>query len=417
MSESVIFHVDVNSAFLSWEACHRLSMDKNAVDIRSLTAVIGGDESKRHGIVLAKSTSAKKYGIQTGEPLANARRKCPTLQVFSPHFDCFVQYSEALMALLREYAPEVEPFSIDEAFCDFTGTKTLYGDLISFAETLKDRIYNELGFTVNIGISTNRLLAKMASDFEKPNRVHTLFPSEIEAKMWPLPVSELLYVGKGTQNKLYNLGIRTIGDLARYDVSVLTTHLGKHGSMIWNFANGNDVSAISGKSSPAKGFGNSITLAEDCNDLESAHMILLSLCETVASRIRYAKAQVDVVSVTITDADFHKSSHQKTLDNATDITEELYTHACALFDEKWNHTPIRLLGVSTEKAPDDAFTQYSLFDTAQNEKLKKLNSAIDTIRDRYGENAVKRARFLDSEQSHMTGGMSKAKRNSSKSNK
>ena len=415
MADPIIFHVDVNSAFLSWEACRRLTLDPDSVDIRTLTAVIGGDESKRHGIVLAKSTSAKRYGIQTGEALALARRKCPSLEVFSPHFDCFVQYSDALMALLRSYAPEVEQFSIDEAYCDFTGTETLYGDLIAFAHRLKDEIHEKLGFTVNIGISTNKLLAKMASDFEKPDKVHTLFPDEVPAKMWPLPVSDLLYVGKGSVKKLNLLGIFTIGDLAAYDPALLHTHLGKHGDAIWEFANGRDVSTITSKPAEVKGFGNSTTLSRDVSTREEAYVILLSLCETVSSRIRKAGAHINVVTVSIMDTEFNRSSHQMRLTNMTNITEEIYEHACRLFDEKWDGSPIRLLGVSTDKADEDSFIQYSLFDNGKNERLQKLNSAIDQIRERYGENSIKRARFLDSSQSHMTDGMNKAKRTGGKS--
>lgn len=414
MPKPVIFHVDVNSAFLSWEACRRLSENPDTVDIRTLPAVIGGDESKRHGIVLAKSTPAKRYGIQTGEPLAQARRKCPPLQIFPPHFNCFVQYSEALMELLKSYAPEVEPFSIDEAYCDFTGTETLYGDLVTFAHTLKDQIHRELGFTVNIGISNNRLLAKMASDFEKPDKVHTLFPEEIQAKMWPLPVSELLYAGKGSVGKLNKLGIFTIGDLARFDKSVLHAILGKHGDALFEFANGRDVSSVTSKPAEVKGFGNSTTLSRDICKREDAYVVLLSLCETVASRIRSAGAKVNVVTVSIMNTEFVRSSHQMRLDNKTDVTEEIYHYACRLFDEKWDHSPIRLLGVSTDKADKDSFVQYSLFDSDKTERLQKLNSAIDAIRERYGENSIKRARFLESSGEHMTSGMNKAKRTGGK---
>lgn len=410
MPEPVIFHVDVNSAFLSWEACSRLKQNPGAVDIRTLCAVIGGDESRRHGIVLAKSTSARRYGIQTGEPLAQARRKCPSLQIFPPHFNCYVQYSEALMELLRAYAPEVEQFSIDEAYCDFTGTETLYGNLVTFAHTLKSQIYEELGFTVNIGISANRLLAKMASDFEKPDKVHTLFPEEIQTKMWPLPISELLYAGKGSVSKLNKLGIFTIGDLAQFDKSVIHTILGRHGDALFEFANGRDVSSVTSKPAEVKGFGNSTTLSRDICTREEAYVVLLSLCETVASRIRRAGACIDVVTVSIMNAEFVRSSHQMHLENRTDITEEIYRYACRLFDEKWDHSPIRLLGVSTDRADKDSFVQYSLFDTDKTERLQKLNSAIDTIRKRYGENSIRRARFLDGSGEHMTGGMNKAKR-------
>ena len=196
MAEPVIYHIDVNSAYLSWEAARRLSENPNATDIRTIPAAIGGNEEMRHGIVLAKSPAAKKCGVRTGEPLAQARRKCPDLAVFPPDFELYVKRSNEFLELLKRYAPEVEAYSIDEAFCDMTGTKSLYGDPVAFAHTLKDKIRDELGFTVNIGVSSNRLLAKMASDFEKPDRVHTLFPDEIQKKLWPLPIENLLFVGK-----------------------------------------------------------------------------------------------------------------------------------------------------------------------------------------------------------------------------
>jgi DNA polymerase-4 len=319
------------------------------------------------------------------------------------------------MKLLKTYAPVVEQFSIDEAYCDFTGTETLYGDMIAFAHRLKDEIYKELGFSVNIGISCNKLLAKMASDFEKPNKVHTLFPDEISAKMWPLPVSDLLYVGKGTCKKLNTLGIFTIGDLAGFDSSILHAHLGRHGNAIWEFANGRDVSSITSKPAEAKGYGNSITLSNDVCTREEAYVVLLSLCETVASRVRRANVYINVVTVTIMNTEFTRCSHQMRLDNMTNVTEEIYKYACRLFDEKWDGSPIRLLGVSTNKADDGTYIQYSLFDSSDNERLQKLNYAIDEIRNRYGEDSIKRARFLDNDQTHMTGGMNQAKRTGGKS--
>jgi len=414
MPEQLIFHVDVNSAFLSWEACRKLALSPDTQDIRLIPSVIGGDESKRHGIVLAKSTPAKKYGITTGEPLSHAKRKCPDLEIFAPHFDYYVSYSDQLMALLREYAPEVEPVSIDEAYCNFTGTQNLYGDMVVFANKLKDTIYERLGFTVNIGISTNRLLAKMASDFKKPNLVHTLFPDEVPIKMWHLPVSDLFYVGGSTVKKLHRFGIRTIGDLAKFDYDILVKNLGKHGDVIWNFANGREGDDTLSHTPSTKSFGNSTTLSYDVTDTDTAHAVLLSLCETVAYRIRNAKSHISVVTVTIVDYEFNRSSHRTTLSDATDITDRIYETACRLFDTNWNRTPIRLLGVSTEKVSDNNCMQYTLFDTETNEKLTKLNSALDQIRTRYGEDAVKRARFIDKTSEQTPNSLNKAKRNSSR---
>lgn len=409
MAETIIFHVDVNSAFLSWEAIYRLQTLGETIDIRDIPAAIGGDEKKRHGIVLAKSTSAKKCGVTTGEPLAQARRKCPGLQVFSPNFSLYVEKSRALMNLLSRYAPVVEQFSIDEAFCDFTGTTALYGDPVAFAHKLKDMIRDELGFTVNIGVSSNKLLAKMASDFEKPDKVHTLFPVEIKEKMWPLPVSDLLYVGRSSIRTLHNLDIFTIGDLATADVTILRQHLKKHGEDMWKSANGLDDALVIAEQPANKGYGNSVTLSSDVSDAETATIILLSLCETVGARLRADQAHIGVVSVSIVDTSFHKTSKQTTLNTSTDITEVIYETACSLFHELWTGEPIRLLGVHTSKATSDTFIQYDMFDADKNEKLSKLNSAIDEIRNRYGDESVKRARFLDSGHKHMRDGLSREK--------
>ena len=410
MPEPIIFHVDVNSAFLSWEACYQLEQNPQAEDIRLIPSVIGGSEEMRHGIVLAKSTPAKPFGITTGEPLAQARRKCPNLQVFSPHFDVYVEKSKSLFELLRRYAPVVEQFSIDEGYCDMTGTEGLYGDLVSFAHRLKEEIKNQLGFTVNIGISRNKILAKMASDFLKPDRVHTLFPEEIPTKMWPLPVGELFYVGRSSCKKLQTLGIRTIGDLAHYDKNVIISHLNKQGETIWKFANGIDVSEVTASQAENKGYGNSMTIPYDVEDEETAKLFLLSLCETVGARLRSDHAFIQTISVSIVDSSFHHHSKQMTLDCATNITEKILEVASQLFDQLWKGEPIRLIGVSTSKATKEHFVQYNLFESDKDEKFEKLNSAIDRIRNKYGEDSVKRARFLDAPTEHTSGGINKAKR-------
>lgn len=419
MANPVIFHIDVNSAFLSWESVRRLQNGETN-DLREIASVIGGNEENRHGIVLAKSTLAKNYGIVTGEPLIKARQKCPNLVVASPNFDFFVKCSNDFMELLRKYAPVVEQYSIDEAFCDMTGTEHLYGNLVDFAAKIKDEIYETLGFTVNIGISTNKLLAKMASDFKKPNLVHTLFPEEIPDKLWPLPVNDLFFVGRSTATKLHGFGIHTIGDLARTDINIIRHHFKKHGEVIHNYANGRDVGMSMDHNVDSKSYGNSITLKYDVTDIQSANRILLSLCETVGARIRADKAYIGVVSVNITDSEFNHYSRQTTLPSATNVTEKIYETAVQLFKECWRGEPIRLLGVSTGKATNEYFEQYDLFDQAKNERLSKLNLAIDKIRERYGEDSVKRACFVESSDpdnsdtpmtDHMTGGINKAKRN------
>ena len=390
---SLIFHIDVNSAFLSWESARRLRENPDACDLRTVNAVIGGDEKMRHGVVLAKSPSAKKYGIMTGEPLSHARQKCPDLIVVPPDHELYAASSRKFIQILKDVAPVIEQCSIDEAFCDMTGTEKLYGDPVAFAVSLKDRIYKELGFTVNIGISTNKLLAKTASDFEKPNRVHTLFPEEIPDKFWPLPVEELFGCGKSTAKRLRSLGITTIGALAKTDHAMLVSNFKSQGDYLWESANGISTSPVSSESPASKGYGNSITLPYDVTDAITAHHILLSLCETVGARIRYDKAYISVVQVQIVDSEFRHHCKQISLPSSTNVTEKIYESALEAFDQGWDHSPLRLLGVSTSKATDESYEQYNLFDQDKFERLSRLNCAIDKIRNKYGDDAIVRACF------------------------
>lgn len=393
-----IFHVDVNSAFLSWEAVRRLKNDPEAVDLRTIPSAIGGDRAKRHGVILAKSIPAKKYGIRTGEPVVDALRKCPELVLAAGDFKWYYQNSEALLAILRSYTPDVEQTSIDEAFLDMTGTERLWGTPLEAANKIREQVYRELGFTVNVGISVNKLLAKMASDFKKPNLVHTLYPEEIPDKMWPLPVSELFFVGKMTADKLNQLGIRTIGDLAHADRQMLRSHLKKQGDAIWQCANGIDASVLSTEEEPSKGIGNSTTLAFDVTDEATARMVLMSLCETVGARLRKEHMKAGGLSVTVRNQEFQNSSHQMVLDNATNITTELYQAACQLFRELWDGGPLRLLGVTAGRlADEEEARQLELFETADYERMERLDKAMDSIRSRFGLDAVKRASFLTEE--------------------
>lgn len=365
MYKKIIFHIDVNSAFLSWEAVHRLEQHRaqrekvsslTAVsaleeepDLRTIPSAVAGDMAKRHGVILAKSIPAKKYNIRTGESIMEARKKCPDLVIVPPSREIYKKYSKAFMDILRQYTPDVEPFSIDEAFMDMTGTRLLFGEPIDVAEQIKKRIKNELGFTVNIGISSNKLLAKMASDFKKPDLVHTLFPNEIKTKMWGLPVSDLFFVGRATTKKLLSMGIHTIGDLAGTDVELLKMHLKKQGEIIWNFANGIDFSVVHSEPIQNKGYGNSTTVSFDVTDADTARLILLTLAETVASRLRKDGVKIEAVSVGIKDCNFKSVSHQKVLNAPTNITAEIHNAACELFDELWDGTPLRLLGIQTTK--------------------------------------------------------------------
>ena len=410
----MIFHVDANSAFLSWTAAYKVKVLGEKLDIREVPSVVAGDKESRHSIILAKSTPAKKYGIQTGEPLFQALEKCPDLVVVQPDYSLYVEASRHFVEMLRQFSPVVEQYSIDEAWVDMTGTERLWGPPRLAAEKMRQRIWDELGFTVNVGISSNKLLAKMAGDFEKPNKVHTLFPEEVETKFWPLPVRDLFLVGAATERKLKMLGIYTIGDLAHADLNVLKRRLGKHGETIWHFANGRNADAVTPQPAENKGYGNSVTTPQDVLTHEQGHQVLLSLCETVASRMRADDKCGSCVTVHLRTNAFHHFSHQSCLLGATNITGEIYREACRVFDEAWDGvTPLRQIGVQMTKLSKEPYQQYDFFSgmtPQQYEKKMKLDETVDALRDKYGEDAVRRGKFAQSPGAHMAGGLDKARR-------
>lgn len=396
--QRIIFHIDVNSAFLSWESVYRLSHNPDALDLRTIPSIVGGDQASRHGIVLAKSTPAKKFGITTGEPIAQALKKCPELTIVPSRFDYYLESSEKLIHILEEYTPDIEKFSIDEAFLDMTDTIHLFGEPVETACKIRQRIKTELGFTVNVGISSNKLLAKMASDFEKPDRCHTLWPWEITEKLWPLSVRDLFFVGGSAEKKMNDLGLHTIYDLAHCNLQVLKAHLGeKYGIQIYNYANGIDDEPVEEREPLNKGYGNSVTLSRDVDDYDTACQVLLSLCETVGARLRRDHVVCGCVCVELKDWKFRTISHQTTLETATDSTTVLYENACRLLKDFWDFTPVRLIGVRTSKISDETYIQLSFFDSARNEKLEQMEKAVDTIRGKYGIDSIKRASFLKSD--------------------
>jgi len=411
--DKIIMHVDVNSAFLSWSAADRILNHNELVDLRDICSVVGGDQESRHGIVLAKSIPAKKCKIQTGEPLVSARQKCPELVVVPPDYRLYVEASEAFVKLLQRYCPKIEQYSIDEVWVDVTGTTSLYGSPVLFAEFLNRKIASELGFTVNIGVSCNKLLAKMGSELKKPNMVHTLFPGEIEEKMWPLPVRELFFVGRATEKKLLALGIKTIGDIAKTDIEILKLHLKKHGEVIHSFACGNGEyldNLIVTQQSENKGYGNSMTLPFDFNDDMHIDQAILSLSETLGQRLRKDNVKIKCISISITNSDFNRVGHQCQLYSETDITEEIYLAARRIFHEIWDKSPVRQLGVHTSKVAKGSTRQYNLFDLDRFDKQEKLNGAIDQIREKYGKNSIMRACFVQHNSlKHMSGGISDEK--------
>lgn len=410
----VIFHIDVNSAFLSWTAAYRVQVLGETLDLRTVPSVIVGDQSKRHSIVLAKSHPAKQFQIHTGEPLFLAKQKCPDLKIAAPDYGLYVEASRHFIALLNHVSPVVEQYSIDEAWADFSGTQRLYGSPVAAAQALQRDIYEKLGFTVNIGISSNKLLSKLAGDFEKPNKIHTLFPEEIPAKLWPLPVRDLFQIGPATERKLRYMGITKIGQLAAADPQFLRRKLGKQGEVLWQFSHGYGMENLQAQPAENKGYSNAATLPFDIVDHQKAHQVLCSLCETVGMRLRRDGKTAGCIAVYLRTNRFQGSTHQMQLSGATASTQELYQAACRVFDEAWDASaPLRQLGVQVTKLDTQCYRQYDLFDGLRPEQWsrhEKIDAAVDGIREKYGENAILRARFLKSELPHMAGGLAKERR-------
>lgn len=390
----IIFHIDVNSAYLSWTALELLKEDPDSPDIRTIPAIVGGDRSTRHGIVLAKSQSAKtRYQIRTAEPIASALRKCPSLTIVPPNHTLYAARSRELMDFLKTLTPDLEQVSIDECFLDFTGIAHRYSSPEEGAAFIRASVKERFGFTVNVGISSSRVLAKMASDFEKPDKTHTLWPSQIPEKLWPLPIERLFMAGHSSASVLRKLEIRTIGDLANSDPDLITLHLKSHGRLLWEYANGLDETPVTSCPAKLKGVGNSVTLSSDVTDREEAGKILRSLAEKVAGRLRADQKFASAVCVEIKYSSFEKVSHQMQLNSPTQTSDVICRTAFYLFDSLWNGEPIRLLGIRTGKLSDpDTPVQLSLFDLQkpQTRKQKNLDEALDQIRKRYGKDAIHR---------------------------
>jgi DNA polymerase-4 len=361
-------------------------------DLRLVPSAIGGDRETRTGVILAKSIPAKKYGVKTGEPVGMALKKCPSLILAHPDFSLYEASSKAFMDICREYTPTLEKFSIDECFLDMSGMEKIYPDILAVAREIKDRIKTELGFTVNVGVGPNKLLAKMASDFEKPDKVHTLFDYEIEEKMWHLPVRELFSVGESTAQKLERSYIKTIGELARMDVAVVKSILGvKAGEHLHNYANGIDDSPVLENRERAKGYGNSITLEYDVKSFSDAYKILLALSDSTAARMRADGMKARCVSVSIRDIDFNDKSHQKRLSASSDITTEIFSVCQSLINELWDtKKPLRLLGVTLSDVTDEDDIQLSIFDSDKKDKERAIDKTVDSIRNKFGKDTIVR---------------------------
>ncbi|WP_270366633.1 DNA polymerase Y family protein [Eubacterium ramulus] len=406
MNGEIIFHIDVNSAYLSWSALRELQ-NGSKLDLRTIPSIVGGDQETRHGIVVAKSIPAKAFGIQTAETVASAFQKCPTLVMVPPDHTYYREMSQKLMRHLRSICDEIEQVSIDECYMSFEPIRGRFPSPEAAATYIKDSVYDTFGFTVNVGISDRKVLAKMASDFKKPNLVHTLYVSEIQRKLWPLPIASLHMCGKSSAKLLQKMGIRTIGDLARTDKAVVESWLKSHGGMLWNYANGIDDGQVVKEKPKAKGVGNSTTLANNAETEEEAYTVLKELAVSVSQRLKKHHFLAAQISTEIKYASFRSVSHQRTILTPTAEETEIYQCACQLFNELWDGEPIRLLGIRTTKLQDEEEpTQISLFDLGKyqeqekqeelrrekeeqkQKKLASLDDAIAKIKKRYGDNAI-----------------------------
>lgn len=387
----IIMHIDVNNAFLSWSAIDLLNKGYK-YDIRNSYAVIGGDESARKGIVLAKSNPAKKQGIVTAETLYSARKKCPALRIYKPNFEFYSEMSHKMFMLLSKYTPDIEIASIDECYLDYGKVKNLYGDEVQFAYKIQKEIYDTLGFTVNIGIANNKLCAKMASDFSKPNKIHTNYDFEVQKKMWPLPISDLFGVGKRTVPKLNSLGIKTIGDLAHYDGERLYKYFKNQAKYLIDIANGRDNSEVISTPPMQKGIGSEITLPKDIDDKSTLYNYLESLSEDVSLRLNASSMYASVVCVILKDNLFKKYSHQKKLVNAICSSKDIFKNAKDIFNEMYDERPIRLIGLRLDKLSSSYAHQVSLFDDYEEiNKNNKLDKTLLELKNKYGNQIINKA--------------------------
>lgn len=401
----LVFHVDANSAYLSWTAADLIEKGYG-MDIRNMPAVISGNPDNRHGIILAKSIAAKKFGIKTGESLFEAKQKCPELKVFAPDYDLYLSCSEAMYEMLYEYTPLIQRYSIDECFCDMTACKKAMKNPIAAAYEIKERIKKELGFTVNIGIGENKLCAKMAGELKKPDLIHTIWKHEIPKKLWPLPAGELFMVGRATEKKLQKFNINTIGDIAKASPVWLRTVLKSHGLLIHNYANGIDNEPVTvNEEIQRKGLGNGLTYSYDLLTREEIDTELLALCERVGERLRRYGKVAGLVRVHIRSSNLNGYSHQIKLTGTIETTDEIYVIAKQLIDEMWKGEPVRAMSVSLSDLYGHNQVQLSMFDSKNKERNEKLDKVVDEIRKLFGDGSIFRGRFANTEISPIQGGV------------
>lgn len=394
MNEKVIFHIDINNAFLSWTAVKLLN-EGYEKDIRTIPSIIGGDEEKRHGIVLAKSPVAKKYGIKTAETIYSAKKKCPNLEVFPPNMEFYHEMSNKFFKHLEKYTPSIEKLSVDECFMDMSNSSLLYDDLVMLAYQIKEEVYALYGFTVNIGISSSKICAKMASDMEKPNKVHTLFLNEIERKMWPLPVDDLYMVGKHAAEKLHSLGINTIGELAHTPEKDLIKHFNKHGTVMWQYANGQSDDFSTKSEERNKCLSTSQTFSTDIGEKNKLLQILFQQVDTLCKDLRKQKLYTNTIAITYKTSDFISYSKQMTISTVTNSTEEIGKYISNLLDQSWKNENLRNIGVRFSNLTDKKQKQISIFtNNTEDEKNDTVQETMDKINDKYGSSVIRQANLF-----------------------
>ena len=392
MKEKIIFHIDVNNAFLSWSAVKLLN-EGYKKDIRKVPSIIGGSETERRGIVLAKSPIAKKYGIVTAETIYQAKKKCKNLEIYPPDYKWYYKKSNELMKYLSSFSPLLEQYSVDECFLDMTGMNYIYKDYLELAYRIKDEIKEKFGYTVNIGIGNNKLCAKMASDFEKPDKVHTLFKDEIAKKMWPLPVRDLFMVGRRTAEVLNSLNIKTIYDLSKTDEKKLKKYFKNQADYLKKASLGLDDSKVTPRSNTTTSISVSETLPYDYTDPDKLKEVLFRQTEEVTRQLRYQKQYAKTVAIIYKNSNFNNYSTQEKLSNPTNSTKTIYKKVVEIFDKNYKADSIRLIGVRLSDFTNTNEHQLSLFDNNEDINDDEIQKTIDDINNKFGRAAVMPASF------------------------
>lgn len=388
MKDRTILHSDINCCYAAIEHLHH-------PELAGKPLAVGGDPEARHGIVLTADYLAKKHGVKTGMALWQAKQVCPEINFISPRMDLYLRFSKMAHEIYGEYTDLQEAYGIDESWLDVTDSVSIKGDGYKIAQEISNRMKSELGITVSIGVSFDKIYAKLGSDYKKPDAITTMYRDEFQRKAWILPASDLLYVGRSTSAKLQKLGIRTIGDLARTDEKILHSQLGKMGDILWAFANGYDDSPVKYEDAhaPIKSIGNSTTTPRDLVNEQDVKIVLTILAESVAARLRENGFKCRVVEISVRDNELFSFTRQRKLDHATNVTREMAEEAFRLFQENYNwQKPIRSVGVrGADLVNDNYWEQIDLFSSVEfREKQMKVDTAVDDIRRRFGFYSVQR---------------------------